>query len=115
MIERVVSYRAEGCEGEGEREDGGTRYPGVSVELEKKGDDRAQLALQVDVVRRHTVNTLHAASCTDWQSICRALCNHAPCMCVRVQVLLSKDYARFRGYQTMEQAVTGFRESTKSK
>ena len=43
MIERVVSYRT-GCGGEGRR------CPGVSVELEKRREDSAQLASLADVV-----------------------------------------------------------------
>ena len=52
-----MSYRAErsgeegGREGEGSGEgEGGMRVPGVSVELEKKGEDRVHLAPLADVV-----------------------------------------------------------------
>lgn len=52
MIERVVSYRARYREGEigSEVEKGGRMYPGVSVEIERTGPERAQLAPLADVV-----------------------------------------------------------------
>ena len=53
MIEQVISYRKQRChesrEDERVRDVVGMR-PGVSVELEKKGEDRIQLAPLADVV-----------------------------------------------------------------
>jgi ketohexokinase len=82
MIERVVScrtesdvsYRTESDERERRR---GSWCPGVSVELEKRLEDSAQLASLADVV------------------------------------FFSKEYAQYRGYWTMEEAVTGFRSLTR--
>lgn len=53
MIERVVSYRARCSEGErgSEVQEGRRMYPGVSVEIERTGPERAQLAPLADVVR----------------------------------------------------------------
>ena len=54
MIERVVSYRARCSEGErgGEGEEGRKVAPGVSVEIERPGPERAQLAPLADVVSK---------------------------------------------------------------
>lgn len=45
----------------------------------------------------------------DWAYVCTLMLT-----IYHIQVLLSKDYARYRGYQSMEQAVVGFRASAKT-
>ena len=83
MIEQVVSYREKCCERErggereGEREGekgeereggggGGGMCPGVSVELEKQGPQRAQLAPLADVVSPYTHTNLPAYPLRIW-------------------------------------------------
>lgn len=66
MIERVVSHRARCCEGEreGEREgqEGRKVSPWVSVEIERTGPERAQLARLADVVSYNSLKLLIASS-----------------------------------------------------
>ena len=83
---------------------GGRGCPGVSVELEKGSKKRALLAPLADVVRG-TYGCIYNRSAL--------VCAHV-CVCVCMQLLLSKEYAQYRGYHTMEQAAVDFRASART-
>ena len=116
MIQQVVAYN-EG-KAEASEEGGGGRTPlRVSVELEKPyRPELAQLAPLADVVSHSSSSSFSSSSFSPPPSPpppppTPPLPPPPP----PLQLLLSKEYAQYRGYRTMEETVVRFRDSAKRK